>query len=315
VTKQGAPKVSVCIPTYNYGRFIGDAIESVLAQTFDDFELVVVDNCSTDDTREIVERYAARDVRIVYYINDTNLGMVGNWNRCLELARGMYVKILCADDVLLPECLERSVRALDEFPGAALVSGARLVVDRQLNALKTYSYSDCYECVPGTQLIKRCLFSWNVIGEPTAVLFRKNLSARGFNKSYMQQADVEMWFHLLEQGDFVYVPELFCKFRHHEEQTSAHNEKLLISIDDLFLIYRDYVNKKYIDAGFVEKQKLRFLNVYYLWTLKSKGIDKTVITDKISSNYNLLLFYVLMIIKTIIDKLKYNIRTNSRKRP
>ena len=91
-----APPVSVCIPTYNYGRFLGRAIESVLGQAFGDFELLVVDNASTDGTDELVAGYD--DPRLSYLRNERNLGLFGNFERCLELARSDLVKILCADD-------------------------------------------------------------------------------------------------------------------------------------------------------------------------------------------------------------------------
>ena len=84
--------VSVCIPTYNYGRFLGQAIESVLAQTWGDFELVVCDNASTDDTQDVVASF--RDERIRSYRNDANIGLFGNFSRCLELARGELTEAL-----------------------------------------------------------------------------------------------------------------------------------------------------------------------------------------------------------------------------
>ena len=95
------PQVSVCIDSFNYGRFLPAAIESVLSQTFTDFELLVVDDCSTDDSFAIAQRYAAGDRRIVARRHERNLGMVRNRNACLALARGDYVKFLHADDFLI----------------------------------------------------------------------------------------------------------------------------------------------------------------------------------------------------------------------
>src|SRR5437667_3511518 len=86
------PAVSVCIPAYRGAAHIGEAIESVLAQSFADFELVVVDDASRDDTAAVVARY--RDPRIRFLRNERNAGVQANWNRCLELARGRYFKPL-----------------------------------------------------------------------------------------------------------------------------------------------------------------------------------------------------------------------------
>jgi len=97
------PIVSVCIPTYKGAATIGAAIESVLGQSFASFELIVIDDGSPDATRLIVESFA--DPRITYLRNDHNLGPEDNWNRCLEVARGKYFKLLPHDDLLHPQCL------------------------------------------------------------------------------------------------------------------------------------------------------------------------------------------------------------------
>lgn len=294
---QRFPRVSVCIPTYNYGRYVGAAIESVLAQTCGDFELLVVDNCSTDTTKEVVARYVTQDERVAYFCNDRNLGMVGNWNRCLELATGEYVKILCADDVLVPDSLEKSVQVLDGYPGVVLVSGSRRVVDEQLRAIKTFAYGDSFTVVSGGVAITRCLLKSNMIGEPSAVLFRKNKAGRGFSPDYSQMSDLEMWFHLLEQGDFAFIPEVVCLFRQHEEQYSSKNEKSLASIDDLFSLYDAFSAKEYVTAGVLARHEQRFLNAYYAWKLQEKGVDKRLIKEKVFSYYQPSLFYLLLAIK------------------
>src|SRR5688572_12302291 len=115
------PKVSVLIPTYNYAHFLDETIQSVLDQTFTNFELVIVDNCSTDNTDEVVQKYLT-DTRISFYRNETNIGLVGNWNKCLDYARGEYIKYLCADDKFRPELLEKFVAVMDQNPGVSIMS-------------------------------------------------------------------------------------------------------------------------------------------------------------------------------------------------
>src|SRR4051812_14822954 len=121
------PAVSVCIPVFNGGPVIEETMGSVLAQTFTDLELVVIDNCSTDDT--VARAQAVDDPRVRVVVNDTNIGMCGNWNRCLEEASAEYVKIVCADDVLYSDCLARQVRLLSEQPDAVLATGTRDIID------------------------------------------------------------------------------------------------------------------------------------------------------------------------------------------
>lgn len=104
------PFFSVCIPTYNYAQFLPEAIESVLHQRFGDYELLIQDNCSTDNTDEVVARFD--DPRISYVKNSSNLGMFGNLNKVCARSRGKYIKVLCADDVLSEWCLETIYESL-----------------------------------------------------------------------------------------------------------------------------------------------------------------------------------------------------------
>ena len=117
------PKVSVCIPTFNGASYVGATIDSVLKQNFQDFEIVIVDNCSTDHTEAIVKEHLLLSEKIIFYKNEQNIGMAENFNKCLEYARGEYIKYLCADDLLLPGCLEQMVNGLDAHPEVSLVCG------------------------------------------------------------------------------------------------------------------------------------------------------------------------------------------------
>ncbi|TWT96477.1 glycosyltransferase family 2 protein [Neorhodopirellula pilleata] len=111
-----SPKVSIGMPIFNGDNFVGSAIESILAQTFSDFELIVSDNGSTDDTRQICERYASLDSRIRYLRHDQNVGAIANFNSLVALARGLYFKWAAHDDVCASAYLERCVEILDSRP-------------------------------------------------------------------------------------------------------------------------------------------------------------------------------------------------------
>ncbi|HOB76353.1 MAG TPA: glycosyltransferase [Phycisphaerae bacterium] len=114
------PRVSIGMPVYNGERFLAEAIESILAQTFTDFELIISDNGSTDSTPAICERYARLDSRIRYYRNEVNLGAAPNFNRAFHLAQGEYFKWAAHDDICLPQYLERCVETLDADAQAVL---------------------------------------------------------------------------------------------------------------------------------------------------------------------------------------------------
>lgn len=124
-----APKVTIGMPVYNGQMYLAETIDSVLAQTFTDFELVICDNASTDATGEICRKYAATDHRIRYFRNETNIGSVLNHRRTLELARGKYFRWGSANDLCRPALLERCVATLDSNPGVAVAFGLTTIID------------------------------------------------------------------------------------------------------------------------------------------------------------------------------------------
>ncbi len=114
------PRVSIGLPVYNGERYLREALDTILAQTFRDFELIISDNASTDGTLAICKAYAASDARIRYLRNEQNLGATRNYNRTFEVARGEYFKWAAHDDLMAPEFLERCVTALDQNPAAVV---------------------------------------------------------------------------------------------------------------------------------------------------------------------------------------------------
>ena len=211
------PKVSVCIPTYRGGGTIGAAIESVLAQSLADFELIVIDDGSPDDTGAIVERLA--DPRLVYWRNERNLGPQGNWNRCLEVAKGEYFKLLPHDDLLHPRCLERQVAVLDDDRDEriALVFSARDVLGPDGTVLTRRGYPGGHEGkIAGSLVMRSCVRrGTNLIGEPGAVLFRKSLAEKvgAFDATNPYVIDLDYWFRLLAHGDTYFCADPLAAFR------------------------------------------------------------------------------------------------------
>lgn len=123
------PRVSIGLPVYNGENFIRDAIDSILAQSYDDFELIISDNASTDRTREICEEYAAHDRRIRYYRNSENLGAAKNFNRTFELSTGEYFKWAAHDDIIAPTFIEKCVEVLDSDSSVVLCHSKTEFID------------------------------------------------------------------------------------------------------------------------------------------------------------------------------------------
>jgi len=138
-----APRVSVCVPTFNYARFLPDCIESVLQQTMADWELVITDDCSTDGTDTIVERYAKADPRVRYIRNEQRLGMSANLKRACDLGRGEYLKVLCSDDWLAPRCLEVLSALWISIPKQSWPPLARSIAKLRVNLSGFISYTGC----------------------------------------------------------------------------------------------------------------------------------------------------------------------------
>jgi len=254
--KNAAPTVSIVIPAYNHARFLRDSVESAIGQTYPDLEVVIIDNCSTDDTRSLALSYESKDGRVRYVRNDTNIGMVRNFNKALAVASGTYIKLLCADDVLERGCIEMSLEEFAKNPAVSLVSCARRLVSENLAPVGTLAYSNRRELVPGRQAIARCLFHGNLIGEPSAVMVRKEDVGTGFSDGYRQLVDLEMWFRILEKGDFAFIPETLCRIREHGRRATFKNMLSLAAARDEIRIYRDYGHKDYIDISFLKRQEL-----------------------------------------------------------
>lgn len=266
-------KVSVCIPTYNYGNYIAEAIESILAQNFTDFELLIIDDCSKDQTAQVVESYARQDSRIRFIANEVNLGMVENWNACLAQASGEYIKFVFGDDLLAsPDSIGRMVSLMDNDKSISLVCSARNLIDESSRVTRVESNFKT-GIMAGTDVINRCMLDQgNLIGEPSVVMFRRCQAGRGFNPMYKQIVDLEMWFHLLEQGSFAYIDEPLCSFRIHGQQQTAKNKETQSHLKDSVYLLEEYLHKDYILFSTFKKKYIEYDNLYNIWKLNSRNI-------------------------------------------
>jgi glycosyltransferase involved in cell wall biosynthesis len=208
-----SPRVSVMIPTYNYAHFLDDTIQSVLSQTYADYELIIVDNASTDNTDEVVSRYLV-DTRVRYYKNETNLGLVGNWNRCLGYAQGEFLKFLCADDKFRPTLLEKYVSLMDKYPSLSMVACDKQVFGTEYNYEVKLTLNG-YQA--GRDVNLHMLYGHQGVGEPTSVMFRRREFEKigYFTGVYEQYVDLDYWIKLLTLGDCYIIPEILVDIRFH----------------------------------------------------------------------------------------------------
>lgn len=206
------PTVSVLITCYNREALVGATIESVLASTFQDFEIVVVDDGSRDRSCEVVEGYARRDGRIRLYRNERNLGDYPNRNRAAALAAGRYLKYVDSDDLLYPHCLQVMVDCMEQFPAAALGLAMEPHPDRpfplQLDPLEAYR--------------EHC-FGRPVFNKPplAAILRRDHFEAVGGFPAKRQVGDFELWHVLGARAPVVLMPPGLAWARTHAVQESG----------------------------------------------------------------------------------------------
>jgi glycosyltransferase involved in cell wall biosynthesis len=310
-----SPTVSVCMPTYNQAKYLPEAIESVLRQTFLDFELLIIDDRSTDNSADIIQSYSRRDQRIRFLVNEHNIGMVNNWNRCIEEASGEYIKFLFGDDVLAsPAALARMVSVLESNDRIVLVASARNLIDHQSRVKNVISEYVGRSPCDGKQVIMDCLLDQqNRVGEPSVVLFRKRQAMRGFDRRYRQIVDLEMWFHVLEQGMFAYIHDPLCSFRHHDTQQTRFNLEQCLHIDEPHMLIQDYAGKPYVRFSRVMRAYMTYFPAYGLWKLykKRRRISRKAARERMERlyGYPLLKFYAFLpVYRTIKYYLKYKKR-------
>lgn len=210
---KSSPTVSVCIPAYNNEAYILDTINSVLSQTFTDFELVVIDDCSKDGTARVVESVDDSRVRLVR--NEKNLGMAGNWNRCIEEAKAPLVKLLCADDILYPDSLRLEVQALLDNPDINLVSSDTALINLQGEQVGAFKRWPVNGRMNGRRLAKISLLFNNFFGAPCNSMFRREsaLAVGGFDKNFPYILDFDLWLRLACTGDVYIIHEKLNGFR------------------------------------------------------------------------------------------------------
>ncbi len=166
--------VSILIPVYNRENLIEETVRSAMKQTYKNIEIVVVDNCSTDNTWEVLQNLAKEDSRIKIFRNNENIGPVRNWKRCIDEAKGIYGKILWSDDLISPEFIEKTLPFLDKNPEVGFVFTGTEIFDTE-NGVKNLAYFIGDTGIYSTdQYIKGVIFESNYPVSPGCALFRLN---------------------------------------------------------------------------------------------------------------------------------------------
>jgi glycosyltransferase involved in cell wall biosynthesis len=225
VSSNDVPRVSVVVPSYNNASFIEATMDSILAQTYQDFELVVADHSSTDGTWEKLAHYSA-DPRVRLLRTDTGGGAPRNWEQVTTCARGELVKLVCGDDIIYPDCLALQVEAMDENPSVVLVASRRDLIDARGALVKARrGLAGIIGFAPGRAALRQAVVAGsNIFGEPAAVLMRRAVLERagGWDARAPYVIDEATYANVLLRGDFFGIGPALAAFRLSSSQWSVH---------------------------------------------------------------------------------------------
>ncbi len=210
-----SPEVSICIPVYNGAKYIRETIMSVLQQDFNDFELLIFDNASSDATLRIVESFS--DQRIKIFKSSETISPSLNWNRGIQHARGRWVKLLCADDILLESSLSICLNAASENPTVIAVAGSRSVINEiGREVIGSNKITDSIRTINHMDLAAMTLRqATNPVGETLGVIWRSDIvrSSEGFSFVWKYFIDIDFWLRISKHGDFLILPNVVGSFR------------------------------------------------------------------------------------------------------
>lgn len=230
--------VSICIPVYNGEKTIVETLQAVMNQTYEEMEVIVVDNCSEDKTYEIVQNLQKVDDRIRLYRNESNLGMAGNWNECLKHVQGEYVHFVCADDILRKDCIEKKMNLVEKESDIVMVfSASEIINDNGEMIMSRHEFKyDC--CVDGQRLAKKSYHQKNLFGEPSNVLIKKRIIDKvgEFARNTFYATDWDMWIRVASQGKVGYINLPLMQYRiSAQNETSKYNFKKFLEDDSIMM--------------------------------------------------------------------------------
>ncbi|WP_319405984.1 glycosyltransferase [uncultured Desulfosarcina sp.] len=257
------PLVSIVTPVFNGEKYIAECIESVLKQSYQNWEYVLVDNCSNDDSLAIINSYLKKDARVSVHSNARFLDLLPNWNHSMRQISpdSKYCKIVHADDWLFPECIQRMVLQAERYPSAGIVSAYRI----DENRVNLDGLPPDIEFLSGRDACRQFFLNRvYLFGSPSSLLFRSDL-IRGRDPFYNEEnihADQEICFDLLRTSDFAFVHQVLTYTRRHNEANTTRTRYFQTFLLGNLLVLHRYGRDFLDDAEFASVCN-NFLKVYY----------------------------------------------------
>jgi len=255
MSQEPQPLVSIVTPVYNGGKYLTECIESIISQTYRNWEYIIVENKSTDHSLEIAREYARKDGRIRVHANERHLPVILNWNHAMRqiAPSSKYCKVVHADDWLFPECVTRMVSLAEEHPsvgvvGCYVLEGAKVRFDGL-----PYQRS----VVPGREICRLSLLEDRYFfGAPTITLIRSDLirKRKAFYTEDHLHPDIEVYYDVLRESDFGFVHQVLTYTRLHPESQTTYYQNIYPAVDAQMSIL-----KKYGDSFLNEKEHAQHL--------------------------------------------------------
>ena len=214
------PLISVLMPAYNAEKFINEAIESILDQTYKNFEFIIVDDASSDDTWNIIQKYAKKDKRIITLKNKANQKICKTLNKGIEIAKGKYIVRMDADDWSFPDRINKQLKFMELHKNIVISGCSMMICDSKLNPYAVRSYSS------ENKELRKSILRQSPFSHPT-IIFKTDIAKKvgGYHKLYSE--DIEFYLNLGQYGEFGNIKDSLIKYR--EVPTSMTNTKLKIT--------------------------------------------------------------------------------------
>lgn len=267
------PLVSIVFTSYNHQEYLLQAVESILQQSYKDFELIIVDDCSTDNSQDILRRYEQHPQVQLHLLEKNTGSYVRASNYGARFAKGQYLLFAQCDDYSDPTQVSELVRVLEENPGVGVAFSKSQLVDGEGNILtddfqgREHAFRE--KCVTDTLILKkemrRFLYYACVIPNLSAAMIRRELYTPPctLSEKYIMAADWAMWLNLSQKTDFYYIAKPLNYFRQHGT-TIRSQTKLKVQVEEIFALFYDFAKEN--NLSFLEKFKLRtFVGSIWFW--------------------------------------------------
>ena len=277
-----APAISVILPVYNGGHYLISSVESVFNQSFTNYEFLILDDCSTDNSLHYLK--SIKDENVSVYRNEKNMGLFYNLNFLIKKSRSRLIKLWAQDDVMYPTCLESFVHFFEKYPQVGFAYSGIHNIDES-GHIKAYDYTDTTPQIISTELHARiAFFTGSIAGNISNVcLNRVALDKVGlFNEQMKISADFDMWVRLARDHDTGFIGEILVQLRDHSGQLSRNESLYIHHVREDLQVYHylmSYVNSKTCKEG---KMLLRNNKFVFYYTL----MIKTLIKGKLKSAFN-----------------------------